>query len=80
MALVMLDLSADKTDFILSGSKRQRDKFKAWFLIVILGSSLCPAESIKNFGVWFDSDIPCLNMSTKVLLCNSVTSDVSGSF
>ena len=28
---------------------------KAHFPTTILGSSLCPAESVKNLGVWFDS-------------------------
>ena len=29
---------------------------KACFSSTILGSPLCPAESVKNLGVWFDSD------------------------
>ena len=29
---------------------------KACFQINILGNSLCPADSVKNLGVWFDSD------------------------
>ena len=29
---------------------------KAYFLTTILGSPLFPAESVKNLGVWFDSD------------------------
>ena len=29
---------------------------KAYFPTTILGSPLCPAESVKNLGVWFDSD------------------------
>ena len=36
--------------------KFQRDKLKACFPIGILGHSLCPADSVKNLGVWFDSD------------------------
>ena len=46
----------DKTEFIIFGSKRQRDKLKACFPIDILGNSLCPADSVKNLGVWLDSD------------------------
>ena len=34
----------------------QRDKLTACFPINILGSSLCPVDSVKNLGVWFDSD------------------------
>ena len=29
---------------------------KACFPINILGNSFCPADSVKNLGVWFDSD------------------------
>ena len=29
---------------------------KACFPIDILGSPLCPVDSVKNLGVWFDSD------------------------
>ena len=29
---------------------------KACFPIDILGNSLCPADSVRNLGVWFDSD------------------------
>ena len=46
----------DKTGFIVFGSKSQRDKLKAYFLTTILGSPLSPAESVKNLGVWFNSD------------------------
>ena len=47
-----LKLNSDKTVFIVSGSKRQRDKSKkAYFPTTILGSPLCPVESIKNMGV-----------------------------
>ena len=41
---------------IVFGSKRQRDKLKAYFPPTILGSPLCPAELVKNLGVWFDSN------------------------
>ena len=51
-----LKLNPEKTQFIIFGSKRQRDKLTACFLIDILGSPLCPVDSVKNLGVWFDSD------------------------
>ena len=51
-----LKLNPDKTKFIIFSSKRQRDKLKACFPINILGSSLCPVDSVKNLGMWFDSD------------------------
>ena len=56
MSTSKLKLNPDKTEFIIFGSKRQRDKLKACFPIDILGNSLCPADSVKNLGVWFDSD------------------------
>ena len=56
MSTSKLKLNPDKTEFIIFGSKRQRDKLKACFPIDILGNSLCPADSVKNLGVWFNSD------------------------
>ena len=56
MSTSKLKLNPDKTEFIIFGSKRQRDKLKTCFPINILGSPLCPVESVKNLGVWFDSD------------------------
>ena len=56
MSTSKLKLNPDKTEFIVFSSKRQRDKLKAYFPSTILGSPLCPAESVKNLGVWFDSD------------------------
>ena len=50
-----LKLNSDKAQFIVFGSKRQKDKLKTFFPSTILGSPLCLAESIKNLGVWFDS-------------------------
>ena len=56
MSTSKLKLNPDKTEFIIFGSKRQRDKLKACFPINIFGNSFCPADSVKNLGVWFDSD------------------------
>ena len=56
MSACKLKLNPDKTEFIVFGSKRQRDKLKAYFPSTILCSPPCPAESVKNLGVWFDSD------------------------
>ena len=46
-----LKLNPDKTEFIVFGLKRQRDKLKACFPIDILGSLFCPVDSVKNLGV-----------------------------
>ena len=56
MSTGKLKLNQDETEFIVFGSKRQRDKLKAYIQTTILGRPLCPAESPKNLGVWFDSD------------------------
>ena len=55
MSTSKLKLNPDKAEFIIFGSKRQRDMLKACFPINILGSPLCPVDSVKNLGVWFDS-------------------------
>ena len=51
-----LKLNADKTDFIIFGSKSQQEKFNPFFPVNILGESLILSDAIKNLGVWFDSD------------------------
>ena len=51
-----LKLNPDKTEFILFGSKKQRERLNACFPIDILGSPLHPTESVRNLVVWFDSD------------------------
>ena len=56
---------------------------KAYFPTTILGSPLCPAESVKNFEYGSILIFLCPNMfrmSAKVVLCNSVTLDMSSSF
>ena len=55
MSTSKLKLDPDKTEFIIFGLKRQRDKLKACFQFDILGRPLYPVDSIKNLGVWFDS-------------------------
>ena len=57
MSASKLKLNLDKTEFIVFGSKRQSDKLKVYFPSTILGSPLCPAEWVKNLGVWFNSDL-----------------------
>ena len=57
MSTSKLMLNPDKTEFIIFGSKRQRDKLKACFPINILGNPVCPVGSVKNLGVLDDSDL-----------------------
>ena len=56
MSTSKLKLNPDKTEFIIFGSKRHRNKLKACFPIDILDNLLCPVDSAKNLGVWFNSD------------------------
>ena len=62
MSAGKLKLNPDKTEFILFGSKKQRERLKAYFPIDILDNPLHFTESVRNLGVWFDSDFPSLNM------------------
>ena len=54
MSASKLKLNPDKTEFILFGSKKQRERLNACFPIDILSNPLHP--SVRNLGVWFDSD------------------------
>ena len=56
MSTSKLKQNSDQTEFVAFGSKRQRDKLKAYFPTTILGSRLYPAEAVKDLEVWFDSD------------------------
>ena len=58
MSTSKLNLNPGKTEFIMFGSNIQRDKLKTCFPINILGSPLSPVDSVRNLGVWFDSDFP----------------------
>ena len=83
MSISKLKLNPDKTEFIIFGSKRQRDKLKACFLTDILGNSLCPVDSVKIWVCGLILTFLCpsmFRMSTKVVLLNSVISDMSGDF
>ena len=54
MSTSKLKLNPNKTGFIFFGLKRQRDKLKACF--DILGTQICPTDSVKNLVVWLTSD------------------------
>ena len=56
MSLSKLKLNPEKTEFIIFGSKAQRQKISSHFLVSILGSLLHPVESVRNLGVWFYAD------------------------
>ena len=56
MSARKLKLNPDKTEFILFGSKKQKERLNVCFPIDILGNPLHPTKSVRNLGVWFDSD------------------------
>ena len=56
MSASKLKLNLDKTEFMLFVSTKQRERLNACFPIAILGNPLHPTESVRNLGVWFDSD------------------------
>ena len=51
-----LKLNPDKTEFLLIGSKLQRDKLKDLFPIDLLGNVTTPSNHVKKLGVVFDAD------------------------
>ena len=51
-----LKLNPDKTEFIVFGSKSQREKLNHSFPVNILGNFISPVDAVRNLGVWFDSD------------------------
>ena len=56
MSLSKLKLNPEKTEFIVFGSKAQRQKISSHFPVSILGSLLHLVDSVRNLGVWFDAD------------------------
>ena len=56
MSASKLKLNPDKTEFILFGFKKQRERLNVCFPIDILGKPLHPTKSVRNLSVWFDSD------------------------
>ena len=52
-----LKLNADKTEFLIIGTHRQRDKIKTLFPIPLLNQHVMPAVSTRNFGVIFDDKL-----------------------
>ena len=51
-----LKLNTDKTEFIVFGSKIQREKLNKSFPVNILGYFLFPVGAVRNLGVWFDNE------------------------
>ena len=51
MSTNKLKLNPDKTEFLLSGNERQRNKYLSMFPIELLGVKSYPAKSARNLGV-----------------------------
>ena len=56
MSLSKLKLNPEKTEFIVFGSKSQRQKLSSYFPVSIFGSLIHPVDSVRNLGVWFDAE------------------------
>ena len=56
MSLCKLKLNPEKSDFIVFGSKSQRQKISSYFSVSIFGSLLHPVHSVRNLGVWFNAE------------------------
>lgn len=52
-----LKLNPDKTEFLVIGTKVQRDKFSGCFPAKLLGQDVNPSPSARNLGIIFDSDL-----------------------
>ena len=57
MAQSKLKFNPSKTEFLLIASKLQREKFINLFPLAVLDNEMNPADSAKNLGVFYDSDL-----------------------
>ena len=57
MAQSKLKLNPSKTEFLLIGSKSQREKFINLFPLAVLDNEMNPADSARNLGAFFDSGL-----------------------
>ena len=74
-----LKLNLDKTEFIVFGSKSQREKPNHSFPVDILGNLISPVDAVRNLGLWFDSDFSfscyVMKVCKLVLLMSRILSD-----
>ena len=56
MTNLKLKLNPSKTEFISIGSKKQREKFKDLFPILLLDHDTLPKAFVRNLGVIFECD------------------------
>ena len=65
-----LNLNADKTDIIITGTKQQRNKIVDYFPVNILGNNTSPSDNVRNLDVVFDSNF-CFHQYISQL-CKSI--------
>ncbi len=56
MPMNKLKLNPGKTEFILIGHERQRQKFVSLFPISLMGVDTSPSKAVRNLGVLFDQN------------------------
>lgn len=57
MADNLLKLNPDKTEFILFGTKTQRESISHLLPLTVMGESLNPTDIVKSLGVYLDSNL-----------------------
>ena len=62
-----LKLNPDKTEFILIGSRKNRNQLLPHIPINILGNQVSPAQSVRSLGVVFDSNFTFSNHVSQVI-------------
>ena len=67
-----LKLNPDKTEFILIGSRKNRNQLLPHFPINILGNQVSPVQSVRNLGVVFNSNFTFSNHMSQVIKSTSV--------
>ena len=73
-----LKLNPDKTEFMLIGNKRHREKFNSWLPVEILSNSINPAPHARNLGVNFDADFNFQRqINNTVKSCNYYIRDIA---
>ena len=66
MAQSKLKLNPSKTEFLLIGSKSQREKIINLFPLVVLDNEINPADSSRNLGILFKSVLHFLQHISQV--------------
>ena len=62
-----LKLNPDKNELILIGSPKNRKQLLPHFPINILGNQVCPAQSVRNLGVVYNSKFNFSNHMSQVI-------------